>query len=85
MDLSKQKQLWKDFLVHQGNLKPLCIFDAIKEIFLSFRSDDGIVIIFFKDFICYTYWVIYRWNNLLSGIYFNISQHGVKDTKRDGV
>lgn len=46
---SNKSNCKKDFLVlHRGNLRTLCIFDDIKELFLIFRSDDGIMVMFFS-------------------------------------
>lgn len=63
------------FVLHRGNLKTLCIFDDIKELFWIFRSDDGIIVVFFLR-MCLFYWSICRQNNLMSEISFKISQHG---------
>lgn len=35
-------------------MKTLRVCEDIKKLFLIFRSDDGNMVIFFKEFICYT-------------------------------
>ena len=65
-----------------GNLKRLCIFGDIKELFLSSRRDDGITVLFCSWLYQLSKVSLYRWNNLMPGICFNTSQHGVAKSKK---